>query len=304
MAKIKYQHYVPKFYLEGFADLKGVVWVFDKFTGRVFASKPERIAREKYFYDVPKLESSLGLDQPLEKAFWPHESEAARVITYLDWAIFEDEFPRLHQNNRQVLAMHIALQILRVPKYRQLMHNSIRSIDDKSLEPLKRMVDDDERMVHALTFMNDQAINELARMLAGQIWLFARNITDLPFYSSDNPVLFKTKDNKFWTTPKQPIERGIQIVFPLSPDCILYVMEKTYWSSVEPFDGKISPVEFTEFMVDHENSGQVGMCKRFIFSCRNDFSFAKKYCEAHPETCNASNAEDRSDHSTPSSSEI
>jgi hypothetical protein len=103
MPKSKFQHYVPKFYLDGFADTNGMVWVFDKLKKTIFSSKPEGIAGENYFYDVPKLESSFQLVQPLEKAFGPHESEAAQVIQYLDWAIFEENFPTLHKNNRFML---------------------------------------------------------------------------------------------------------------------------------------------------------------------------------------------------------
>jgi hypothetical protein len=283
MSKSKFQHYVPKFYLNGFADTSGMVWVFDKLKNSIFSSKPEGIAGENYFYDVPELESSIGLNQPLEKAFWPHENEASQVIEYIDRAIFEEDFPPLHKNNRDVLAMHLALQTVRTPKYRELLVEFFNQSDDEELGPLKQIFNSDKRMIHAYTFANDEFINMLSEMISGQIWLFARNGTDVPFYSSDNPVLYKTKDNKLWTSPKLPTEHGIQLVFPISPDCLLYVMEKEYWSSVTSYDGKISPVKFTEYMVEHENSGQVAMSKRFIFSCRNDFMFAKSYCSTHPE---------------------
>ena len=139
MPKIKFQHYVPRFYLEGYADLNGMVWVFDKLAKRIFSAKPENIAGENYYYDVPQIESPLGLNQTLEKAFWQHESEASKLIEYLDWAVFENDFPSLHPNNRQVLAMHMVLQIMRVPKYRELLSEFINLTDDENLEPLRRL---------------------------------------------------------------------------------------------------------------------------------------------------------------------
>jgi hypothetical protein len=283
MPKSKFQHYVPKFYLDGFADTDGMVWVFDKLRNATFSSKPEGIAGENYFYDVPQLEASVGLAQPVEKAFGQHEHEASQVIAFIDRMLFEEDFPPLHKNNREVLAMHLALQTVRTPKYRALLLEFFNQSDDMELGPLKKIFNNDERMVHAYTFANAEFINSLAEMISGQIWLFARNGTNVPFYSSDNPVVYKAKDNMLWTPPRLPTEQGIQIVFPISPDCLLYVMEKGYWSSVTSFDGGISPVTFTEHMVDHENSGQVAMSTRFIFSCRNDFDFAKTYCAAHPE---------------------
>jgi hypothetical protein len=38
----KQHHYVPRFYLERFADPEGHVWTFDKFTDKVFATSPSK----------------------------------------------------------------------------------------------------------------------------------------------------------------------------------------------------------------------------------------------------------------------
>ncbi len=229
MSKIKFQHYVPRFYLEAYTDSNGMVWVFDKLTRRIFSTKPENIAGENYFYDVPQIESPSELNQALEKAFSIHEDEASKIIAYLDGAVFQDDFQPLDQNNRQTLATYIALQIMRVPKYREFLRKFINHVPDEISRDIKKFVDEDERIINLLIFDNETSINNYAKMLADQIWVFARNTTDSPFYTSDNPVLFKTKDNKFWTPPVEPITHGVEIVFPLSPDVILYVMEKTYF---------------------------------------------------------------------------
>jgi hypothetical protein len=55
----------------------------------------------------------------------------------------------------------------------------------------------------------------------------------------------------------------------------LYCKEKSFWKKLKRFNNCLSPVEFTEGMVDHENSGQVFMSSRFIFSPINDFEDAR-----------------------------
>ena len=42
----KQHHYVPRFYLERFADPEGHVCTFGKFTDKVFATSPSKLARE------------------------------------------------------------------------------------------------------------------------------------------------------------------------------------------------------------------------------------------------------------------
>jgi hypothetical protein len=39
----------------------------------------------------------------------------------------------------------------------------------------------------------------------------------------------------------------------------------------------VSPIEFTEEMVMHENGGQVFMASRFVVSPNNDFEFAREF---------------------------
>jgi hypothetical protein len=44
-----------------------------------------------------------------------------------------------------------------------------------------------------------------------------------------------------------------------------------------------TPVEFTDDMVKHENSGQIGMSYRFVFSKDKDFDFANEFLTDNKE---------------------
>ena len=54
----KYQHYVPRFYLEGFQDDSGKLWCYDKQLDKAYQGSPDSLGGEKFFYDVPKLRSN------------------------------------------------------------------------------------------------------------------------------------------------------------------------------------------------------------------------------------------------------
>jgi hypothetical protein len=73
------------------------------------------------------------------------------------------------------------------------------------------------------------------------------------------------------------LSKGTYVVFPLSPTIVLYCHERAYWKKIAAMDNTISPVEFTDRMVEHENAGQVFMASRFVLSPMDDFEFAREF---------------------------
>lgn len=56
MSKVKKQHYVPQFYLKGFANSKGRLFALkcntNKTIGEIFETKPYGVCAENYLYEV------------------------------------------------------------------------------------------------------------------------------------------------------------------------------------------------------------------------------------------------------------
>ena len=63
----------------------------------------------------------------------------------------------------------------------------------------------------------------------------------------------------------------------------MYCHDNIHWHEMASFNNSIAFVDFTSYMVDHVNSGQVGLSYRFVFSNTPNFEFAKMFCELHPE---------------------
>jgi len=79
MTASQLQHYVPRFYLEAFAGgPDGVLHVYDKSSGRSFSCSPQRIAAEKSFYDLARIDEEHG--DALESALSSLESEVANIF--------------------------------------------------------------------------------------------------------------------------------------------------------------------------------------------------------------------------------
>src|SRR5580692_8930814 len=75
----KAQHYIPKFYLKGFTDKQGRLWVCERFKG-IRASKPKKEAHRPDYYTV----SEEGQrNETAEDILKDVESRAAPIICKL-----------------------------------------------------------------------------------------------------------------------------------------------------------------------------------------------------------------------------
>jgi hypothetical protein len=185
--------------------------------------------------------------------------------------------------NREIMSLFFTLQMFRTVTMRDQLIQFTKAAQrggllDKSFDP-----DQDVNSLHATLLWSDELIKSIAQKISDCIWVFAHNDTDNRFYTSDHPLLIKSSDSKNWISGPRVFERGMYIVYPLSPDWIIYCHDKAHWSKMAKFSNSISPVVFISYLVDHENSGQVGMSYRFVFSNTPNFEFARMFCQLHPE---------------------
>jgi hypothetical protein len=285
MTKPKFHHYVPRFYLDRFSDEDGYIWAYDKFKDKVLRVLPENIAGENKFYDLTEFQGGNIDPLELEKQFSDLESEASKITA--SWFYQLDSYDmnviEIPPINREIMSLFLTLQMLRTVSMRNRIIQFTKAVQkggliDKSYDP-----DQDANALHASLLWDDKLVKDKANKVSDCIWAFAHNNTDNMLYTSDHPLLIKTADSKNWISGPQVFKRGMYIVFPLSPDWIMYCHDESYWDKLTKFNNSISPVVFTSYMVDHENSGQVGLSYRFVFSNTPNFEFAKMFCQLHPE---------------------
>ena len=274
----KLHHYVPQFYLRRFTDASGQLWLWDRDRDRVCRTRPSGVAAENNFYWHEEL-AALGHDPlVMEKQFSQLESEVAQITgQWLEWLrdmkpMGKVEVPDI---NRELVSLYIALQFLRTADSRDIL----AAFAEQKVYG-RPVAEAEKRLLHLDMLWKDSMYEGLAERIRSATWLFGRNMTATPFITSDNPVAFRTGDNAMWLKVGM-YSNGTYSVFPMAPDIVMYCHPKEPpWEKLGQFDCRLSPVTFTEEMVESENSGQVFMASRFVISSRDSFDREREFAKS------------------------
>lgn len=299
--KVILQHYVPRMYLNHFScfDKRGQLYVFDKLTRRSFTSSVNNIAAERYFYDLPPVDSKElhFKDDPqiVEKVFSELEGVISRVLNKLIsnyYMIPRKKFPEINlfsSEERGNLVVYLVLQLLRTPKARKILVEFQEMLMTAYLKTQTKtgqlrglrvqMKEEVQPFRHAEFLFTKGTVDKLCFILVKYIWCIAYRTSEELIYTSDNPVVaynYITQHIKMsgYGCP------GIEVLFPLNPDLLLILREPTHFHNYLPCDGKF--VELRSDATKLYNGLQVLLAKRFVFSRSNDFSLAERIVEEYP----------------------
>lgn len=279
MTDPKLHHYVPQFYLSFFSDTKNKFWVWDKVSSKVYRTSPTNVASQTHFYRIPEF---IGTDTDpliLEKDLSTLEGYAANILRECIKHLNEME-PleklEIHKDDRWGLSRYLSVQFLRTAEQRDIL--SLIAQNNGAYKD--SITKDEETNLHAYLLYSGGLVETIAEHIFNSIWIFAKNDSGIPLWTSDNPVAFKTGDNKMWLKGPGIFSRGSYAVFPLTPKFVLYCKEPEQWSMLKKLDSSLSPVLLTDEMVEHENSGQVFMATRHLISNKNEFSWAFEFVKS------------------------
>ncbi len=274
MTEPKLHHYVPQFYLRRFTDASGRLWVWDKLKDTIFQTNPKNVAAENNFYWMSQLADAGHDPNTLEKQLSALEANVSLITDqWLYW--FTDlELGRqidIPDANREEVALFVAVQWLRTLDQREII-GALSDIDPADSKERARL--------HADVMWDPSIFGQIRDRVKNSVWIFGRNETAEPFITSDNPVAFKTHDNRQWTRAGV-LAPGVYAVYPLSPEIVMYCHDPVgRWAKVSNFANSLSHIPFTVEFVESENCGQVFMANRFVFSSINKFDSAKDFADA------------------------
>ena len=236
-------HYVPQGYLRGFTieGEKSLIWEYDKNTGEI--SRQARSIRDicsEHHYYAQKREDGSNDHESMEDAFHEIEDKSPRVIKDI-------KFPGtgkkvvLTDDEREILSFFAAIQLCRVPNFREgieEMHHKLVEISldhkaakDKEAGTLPKEIEelyerggikiDIERFV-SLGPMINMAREGTTRLLE-KIWHFAAPANGMTFVTSDNPVYFQAPEEYReevgpYLGPMHPFS---EVTLPLRKDLLL-----------------------------------------------------------------------------------
>lgn len=317
----KKQHYVPQSYLKRFTLDGKSLYVFDKSSRKSFGpTSVTNVAHENYFYDIPKDADSgtagaSASPQPAEQALASLEGRFKKVI---DVAIKFAKGGAATPEHRVEMALCAAVQLVRTRDFRDDLVESMESMGRATLNGVLKLASPElasqvqatfeynenaAAALHAQFMWDPNFISRVAATLCNHIWVVGINQTSVPLCTSDSPVVMRAHKELAPFVPRPDsgpaFERaidiviesdrpgieseGVEIVFPLSPDCVLIFLERTYFKELERRDGHRLVLGVPH--VEELNRLQVLHCYRQVYCSSNDFMLAEETADEHPEAC-------------------
>jgi hypothetical protein len=279
----KRQHFLPRFYLEGFAK-DGKVAVFDRENNEVRVQQPVNTGVIGHFYTMEDAEGRKRFE--LEQMLSEFEAKASPGIRKL---AAQDQ---LTDEERADLAIFVALAGFRTPDIIEslklfnsglvtdMAKRMFANVDqvketmrgkpgaptsEQELEQeAKEMVEFAESGNYEVTTNHRWAVGmamqmalQVAPLLAGRNWLIVHRPNDKKsFVTSDAPVVLST------VQPREPSIYGIgfgsadaMVVFPLAQSCSLVMFGE---------DGALEHRQIDAVAIRHMNLAIADRCQRFV----------------------------------------
>ena len=228
----KRHHYIPKAYLKFFCNEEGKIRVYLKDNpNKVIHQAPDNTGFHKYYYSQPLPEG--GKDHnALEDVFSEFETKWPPIVEGLQ------QRENVNDRLKDIIAF-TALQRVRVPAARdasEKMLAELMKVTARRLDAMGKFLPKPKGFENILDHAEvaidpHKSLHAMEHNLRGLGQVFDRiglgvfhNITDIPFLTSDNPVIWfdpsvpETKMKPYVLQPGGPIV----LFFPVAPNLMIY----------------------------------------------------------------------------------
>lgn len=292
---VKSQHYVPRVYLQRFANKREQVWVYDKERRKTFQSNIKNVAAESRFYDSEMLKAATGDKQFIERHLCNIEANYASVSESIISSLNARKFKTISARNRHFLSAYLVIQWMRTKEARiehQQMVEVFQKIHDRLLSQ-KGVVPDSDDFFDKLTssemaqemqhraLLDGARIAMMARVLHRHIWIIFEAPHNECFFTSDHPFVKRPHIVHPLRGTDGIACEGIEIMFPLSPRYMLALYERSHFRDVIAGDGTSARISDAAG-VQYFNQFQVLQSSRFVFARHDDFSQVTEILERMP----------------------
>jgi len=281
----KRQHFLPKFYLEGFAN-DGTVAVFDRELNEIRVQQPVNTCVIGHFYTIEDASGNKRFE--LEQLLSEYEGKASLVIKKLD------AMEEINVDERTDFAIFVALAVCRTPD----IVDSLKAFNSSSIKYMSKQIFADVDVVKAqmrgkpyapsteeeleadarelvefvqsdqyeVTTRHTWAVGmamemafNIAPIFAGRDWVIVhRENTKKSFVTTDAPVLLTT------VAPREKSLYGIGfgntdalVLFPLTGSCILMMFGN---------EGALNHRTAGREQIRHINLALAEHCQRFVIA--------------------------------------
>ena len=266
----KAQHYVPQFYLRNFA----IIYCFDKVTRKIFRPNVKNVANQTGFYNFTAIN---GDEKSIENLFNDVEAKTKIAIQ----TIIEKPTISTLLENRIALSYFFALQESRTLVFRDIYDDMIRGANlrlQKDGFNFQIPTENDTKEFQA-RFLIDTSTS-IANVLLELKWILVSNITNKPFWTSDNPIIRYNPHKSELVGNLGLKSSGIQLHIPISPWFAILICDPFEYAHVDPETTAEPP------NIDFINSGQVLISRQYVFSVDDDFYLAQEMLNKNPDISN------------------
>lgn len=262
------------------------------------ALKQDKLAEEPDFKFAPEIEEAMKtIDiQHIEHWFgnnvetWLFNPISKITSTYvMANPNMMDELLVLSEDDMNYISLYLATQAIRSKEFREnikemyeklplfFMRKWGKAEERKLADSIKLEIKNENylKLLHAQYLMDENTMSDFALRFRNKIWMIGYNQTDIPFVSSDNPIV------KYGHLGMSGINsRGIEIAFPISPKLILILYDLDMFDIFTRFHNHFYKLNSEE--VKYYNSLQVQQSYRYVFSKENNFELAETILKENP----------------------
>jgi len=268
------QHYVPVCYLANFGTdgnkgRESTVYYLNIVNNKRGISGVESFPKEKGFYDV----DALGeYKDAFEKMYTDLEGELSKLLKRLiELVVFDiskrtNETVMLSNIEKSALSAQLSMQFTRTRAFRDWMKGNYTRLKDGLSKfnlpegTIPEYGADDFRRLHMRFLSSFRSQTFFANMFEDRNWIFLVNHTDVPFVTSDNPIVMIDKDPSD-KTPQSAASLKYVYYCPITPQMALLLLDKSLLKE----DLGYYDIYDNELVLSH-NYQMLTHCTRFLFS--------------------------------------
>ncbi len=272
------QHYVPQFYLRNFGEK---IFGLDKKDSSIFETTPRRVAFKSNFYG-PVIDGK----QPLESVLSELEKEFSIAIREI---IDKEDIHRISYENFRTFCRFVGLQYIRTDETRRKLEDAGNNLLHTMMRGKFPKLNDDIIKSSGLTDTGKLGIHlqllksygTYAYIVSNMKFITILNRTEIPLWTSDNPVALRNECEQPPFSNLGPMCKGIEIHIPITPKLMIMACDPYYF-----LDLPSVVEEHNEDQITKENLLQMNWSTRFLFSNSNEFHKSHEMLSSAPELRN------------------
>ncbi len=278
------------------------IWRYDKITDNIQRLSINNVAVENFFYPQ-KIEEWLA-----------NEIERKGIIV-INEILERNSVEFMGETEKSNLASWILTQDSRTREYRNEIRQSYDIMEEKFISDHfpdcqinNSEINFPEEFIQQVQMRLMQRFSRLAPVIANYYWILSVNTTDIPYYTSDHPII---KDNIFYNkcreifslfgSGKGYLNKGIEFHIPISSESKIILVDTTPLNDLREFfhdfplfsrienliNNILKPkLDVVRENVMYYNENITAFSNQYIFSKNDNFEIARNFLERYPEASN------------------